>query len=539
MMSVAKRLTLRRVQVWLGLVLLLSLMPLTTALADPTIPTASFKAKWQRADKPVTDNSANPARSWLWGPETFLPAAGNTEPYTESAGGKREVLYFDKARMEINDPTNNLVTNGLLVRELISGREATGNTNQLQRRAADDIPVAGDPAGNAGPTYASFSKLVTLNNDNPALSRLDKPVSESIDKAGMVGTVGGDLSSKAKYIYFDPNLKHNIPDVFWNFMNQKGTIYQNGQLSDQQPVLGDNATMPWLDATGLPISEAYWAKVTLAGQPKDVLIQVFERRVLTYTPSNPPAFQVEMGNVGRHYFSWRYNPKYDLNGSPTPTTPPIATTPPPTATPTPTPIVPVPPIDCTVAKVDDDTNGAYTYPRCGPAGMEIILGMTVQPGETVEISPMPPDGTHRDSFMVVANDKGVINELYKTAPTSVNGQWSFKFHAQTSNKDAVAYVVVAPPVTKPTAFAYPPTVNINAVVAFVVVGFVPGEKVTAMVSGPNGVASQPVTVAVSDNGGGLTLVFQPLLAPGNWVFHVEAVSDKNRAANVDFVVVEK
>jgi hypothetical protein len=29
-------------------------------------------------------------------------------------------------------------------------------------------------------------------------------------------------------------------------------------------------------------------------------------RVLTYTPSNPVAFRVEMGNVGQHYFAWRY-----------------------------------------------------------------------------------------------------------------------------------------------------------------------------------------------------------------------------------------
>src|SRR5205085_2221786 len=35
-------------------------------------------------------------------------------------------------------------------------------------------------------------------------------------------------------------------------------------------------------------------------------VQLFERRVLTYNPANPPATQVEMGNVGRHYYNWRY-----------------------------------------------------------------------------------------------------------------------------------------------------------------------------------------------------------------------------------------
>jgi hypothetical protein len=37
-----------------------------------------------------------------------------------------------------------------------------------------------------------------------------------------------------------------------------------------------------------------------------VLIQAFERRVLTYTPDNPPGFTVEYGNIGRHYYTWRY-----------------------------------------------------------------------------------------------------------------------------------------------------------------------------------------------------------------------------------------
>jgi hypothetical protein len=37
-----------------------------------------------------------------------------------------------------------------------------------------------------------------------------------------------------------------------------------------------------------------------------VFIQAFERRVLTYTPGNPPGFAVEFGNIGQHYYLWRY-----------------------------------------------------------------------------------------------------------------------------------------------------------------------------------------------------------------------------------------
>lgn len=36
------------------------------------------------------------------------------------------------------------------------------------------------------------------------------------------------------------------------------------------------------------------------------MAQVFERRVLTYTGDNPNPFKVEMGNIGQHYYLWRY-----------------------------------------------------------------------------------------------------------------------------------------------------------------------------------------------------------------------------------------
>ena len=63
---------------------------------------------------------------------------------------------------------------------------------------------------------------------------------------------------------------------------------------------------PWEAVAGLPITEPYWFVTTVGGQPAWVMAQLFERRVLTFTPSNAPEFQVEMGNVGRHYWEWRY-----------------------------------------------------------------------------------------------------------------------------------------------------------------------------------------------------------------------------------------
>src|SRR5207253_7441220 len=67
---------------------------------------------WQRTDYPVQVGKV--ARTWVWGNRI----AATTEPMAESPGGSREVVYFDKARMEINDPNANpsspwYVTNGL------------------------------------------------------------------------------------------------------------------------------------------------------------------------------------------------------------------------------------------------------------------------------------------------------------------------------------------------------------------------------------------------------------------------------------------
>jgi polysaccharide biosynthesis protein PslG len=92
---------------------------------------------------------------------------------------------------------------------------------------------------------------------------------------------------------------HNIADVFWTFMNSSGPIKVNGQYVNGEAV-------DWIYSIGLPITEPYWTRVKVGGVEKDVLIQIFERRALTYTPSNSAAFQVEMGNIGRHYAIWRY-----------------------------------------------------------------------------------------------------------------------------------------------------------------------------------------------------------------------------------------
>jgi hypothetical protein len=162
--------------------------------------------------------------------------------------------------------------------------------------------VAGDPVevNPAAPTYASFRGVASLNNDNRAPDRTGQTVNQRIDQAGVVSPlVGGQL----RFAYFEPTLGHNIPDVLWAFLNQSGPLYfpADGQVGQV-----DRVYDPWQAVMGLPITEPYWTTTNLAGQPMPVLVQLFERRVLTYTPSNPASSQVEMGNVGQAYHAWRY-----------------------------------------------------------------------------------------------------------------------------------------------------------------------------------------------------------------------------------------
>lgn len=262
---------------------------------------SAFQRLWASTDAPVAAGRVQ--RSLFWGPAPF---AHTSEPYADAPGGGRKVQYFDKSRMEINDPSRNpndpfYVTNGLLTIELVTGKLAVGDSATLNRRPAT-VPVAGDNDGNDQcPTYASFSKIVT---GDPSQGRADNksgqgPVVEAIDKAGQVSNLSNPPTA-VNYATYINETGHNIAAPFWDFLNK-------------DPLSGN----AWVSVMGFPVSEPLWAKdgVTVAGQRKDVLIQLFQRRILTYTPSNPDAFKVEMGNIGQHYYRWRYNVTGTLTGS--------------------------------------------------------------------------------------------------------------------------------------------------------------------------------------------------------------------------------
>jgi hypothetical protein len=261
----------------------------------------AFLRKWERADRPVTTGQVN--RPWLWGPVSFAAAL---ESYAQGKNGQREVQYFDKARMEINNPGGDrdsrfFVTNGLLVVEMISGRVQTGDAQfESGQRPPAQIPVAGDVNSPDALTYASLAPVASLNNDKPAADRTGQGVTATLNRAGQVGD-DPSKPGQVKIVRYEPTLGHNIPNVFWDFMNATGPVY-NGRFGTQSP----DQILDWVTDLGYPITEPYWTNVKVAGVSRSVLVQAFQRRVLTYVADNPAGWQVEMGNVGRQYYDWRY-----------------------------------------------------------------------------------------------------------------------------------------------------------------------------------------------------------------------------------------
>ncbi len=288
------------VPIYLLLSLVLSSFPSLQAYAAPDFASDRFKTLWQYSDKAVDEGGAG--RGYTWGPNAF---GIYQEDYAEGQGGKRQVQYFDKSRMELS-PDSTFVTNGLLTKELVTGARQDGNT-KFSQLTPSQVQVAGDSnedgkTNSISPTYASFGKVVTINpTENNATNLLGQVINQKISRDGTVSALAS-LPASVKYGFYEPNLKHNIADVFYNFMYLKGRVW-NGSAY----VTGNVYTAePFSNVFGLPISEAFWTRAVVAGTEKDVLVQLFERRVLTYTPSNSDPYKVEMGNIGQHYQRWRY-----------------------------------------------------------------------------------------------------------------------------------------------------------------------------------------------------------------------------------------
>ena len=249
------------------------------------LPDPAFWWLWRSSDLSVANGQAQ--RAYLWGPTVIF---SGTEPYAQAAGGQQQVVYFDKGRMELRDPnlaqpSKYLVTAGALAKDLVTGRVEVGDT-QTQPKQSPDVVLVGDDPNADVPTYATFNKLGAGTDAGKAKDKTGQPVEAVLARDGTIraDTFLGQMSKVAAFL---PETGHNLPDVFLNYFK---------------------AQVPnWIYVAGYPISEAYWAHASVGGQPHPVLTQVFERRTITYDPAAPDGFKVQFGNVGQHYFNWRYS----------------------------------------------------------------------------------------------------------------------------------------------------------------------------------------------------------------------------------------
>lgn len=210
----------------------------------------------------------------FWGP-LATASEGRTEYYKDAPAGQRLVQYFDKGRMEWADPPG-LATNGLLASEMIRGRVQFGDALFVSK-PPPNIAIAGDP-GNAGVTYATLAGRAA-GILAPAPNKTGAPITTVLSPVGDIT----DGEPSGAFGGYDDATRHNVAAVFAAYRAKAG-----------------------LESIGLAISEPFRSTFMVGGLPKIVLVQVFERRVLTYNPANALPLQVEMGNTGQHYFQWRY-----------------------------------------------------------------------------------------------------------------------------------------------------------------------------------------------------------------------------------------
>ena len=236
-----------------------------------------FDLLWERTDSLVAAGVEQ--RTWLWG----APIGTTTESESsESKTGKRYARLFEKGMMEINHPYSEVgsgwyIAPGRLAADLIEGQAS--------------IPVAGDLDA-VGPDYANLAGQSWDSQEAGAeITRRIRSNGRSTIQGSLAdyGIVAGSTT---------PETGLAIASVFEDYLWQTGPVVTSGEIVEglifDPPVL----------AVGFPITEAFWVNVPENDRNVDVLVQCFERRCLTYTPTHDEAWQVEMSNIGLHYDMW-------------------------------------------------------------------------------------------------------------------------------------------------------------------------------------------------------------------------------------------
>jgi hypothetical protein len=263
---------------------------LTTRNGVPVEP--PIAAIWDATDGPIASDQVE--RDWMWGPDAISTSVEYT---ADSPDGVRRMVYFDKGRLDILDRSASpdsdwYVTGALLVTQMLSGQIPFAG-DAIVYRTPPSVPVAGDLDQPNPLTYATLAPLASVNGwvigteDVPGLvaeSQIGQPVQALVSGDG---TVVDDsvTDSPIAVAEFDWVTGHNVAAPFADWVAR-------------QPF-----PAAWL--IGRPVTEPYWHDTLLDGAPTRVLIQAFERRILTWTPGQPAGWEVESNNAGLHYRAWR------------------------------------------------------------------------------------------------------------------------------------------------------------------------------------------------------------------------------------------
>jgi lipoprotein-anchoring transpeptidase ErfK/SrfK len=167
------------------------------------------------------------------------------------------VQYFEKGRLEDQRATTAdpawAVTRGRLIVELME--------------LAPQFQISGSTT-----TYGALRELGTARHAAPAWFTGGVAVLDD-------GTV---------FIPFDAQLQpvegYIVPAYFWQYLN-RSDLFPGG----------------WLREVGLPLTDIFPTLIYIDGAPRQVMMQAFERAVLTYDAQNSPEHLVQMGNAGWDY----------------------------------------------------------------------------------------------------------------------------------------------------------------------------------------------------------------------------------------------
>jgi hypothetical protein len=96
---------------------------------------------------------------------------------------------------------------------------------------------------------------------------------------------GTMTTGRGEFVPYDSQLRpapgYIVPLYFWSYINRRD-LFPGG----------------WLHDIGLPMTDAFQAQAVKNGTVRDIIMQAFERTVLTFDPHNPAAWQIERANIG-------------------------------------------------------------------------------------------------------------------------------------------------------------------------------------------------------------------------------------------------